>query len=64
MERAMEQVRKDQYSTLCKHLPICDPSLGVDFLREIQVHYDMNSNPKIVNIKAPNACLFLRLGRT
>jgi hypothetical protein len=42
MERAMEQVKKDHCSAFCKHLPICDPSLGANFLREIQVHYDMN----------------------
>jgi putative hemolysin len=39
----MEQVRKDHYSAFCKHLLVCDLSLGVDFLKEIQVHYDMNS---------------------
>jgi hypothetical protein len=38
----MEQVKKDHYSAFCKHLPICDPSLGVDLLREIHVLYDMN----------------------
>jgi hypothetical protein len=39
MERTMEQVRKDHF---CKHLLVCDPSLGAYFKREIQVHYDMN----------------------
>ncbi len=38
----MEQVKNNHYSAFCKHLPICDPFLGVDFLKEIQVHYDMN----------------------
>jgi hypothetical protein len=33
--KAMEQVRKDHYLAFCKHLPICDPSLGTCFLREI-----------------------------
>jgi hypothetical protein len=42
MERAMEQMRKDHYSTFYKHLLICDPFLDVDFLRQIQVHYDIN----------------------
>jgi hypothetical protein len=42
MERAMDQVRKDHYSAYYKHLLICDPSLGVDFLKKIQAHYDMN----------------------
>ncbi len=44
----MEQVKKDPYSTFCKHLPICDPSLGANFLKEIHVHYDMNSKPEMV----------------
>jgi len=35
MERTMEHVGKDHYLAFCKHLPICDPSLGVDFLKEI-----------------------------
>jgi hypothetical protein len=51
MERAMEQVRKDHYLAFCKHLPICDPFLGVNFLREIQVHYDMNSKLKMLTKK-------------
>jgi hypothetical protein len=42
MDRAMEQVRKDHYSTFCKHLLVCDISMGSDFLKEIHVHYDMN----------------------
>jgi hypothetical protein len=29
-----------------KHLLICDPSLGADLLKEIQVHYDMNLDSK------------------
>jgi hypothetical protein len=51
VERAMEHVKKEHYSAFCKHLPICDPSLGVDFLREIQVHYDMNLEPKMLTKK-------------
>lgn len=43
----MEQVKKDHYSAFYKHFPVCDPSLGLDFLREIQVQYDMNSKPKM-----------------
>jgi hypothetical protein len=44
----MEQMRKDHYLAFCKHLPVCDPSLGVDLLKEIHVHYDMNSERKIL----------------
>jgi hypothetical protein len=25
---------------------VCDPSLGLDFLKEIKVHYDMNYEKK------------------
>jgi len=42
MERTMELAKKYHYSTFCKHLPVRDPFLCVDFLKEIHVHYDMN----------------------
>jgi hypothetical protein len=42
MEITMEQVKKDHYSNVCKHLLICDPFLGANVLKEIYVHYDMN----------------------
>jgi len=32
----------DHYLAFYKHLPICDLFLGSDFLKKIQVHYDMN----------------------
>jgi hypothetical protein len=48
MEKAMELVRKDHYSIFCKHLHMCDLALGMDFLKEIQVHYDMNFKPKML----------------
>jgi hypothetical protein len=35
MERAMEQVCKDHYFTFGKHLLVCDPALGLNFLKEI-----------------------------
>ncbi len=47
MEKAMELVRKEHYFAFCKHLLICDPTLGLDFFKEIQVHYDMNLEPKM-----------------
>ncbi len=48
MERAMKQVMKDHYLAFCKHLLVCDPSMGADFLNEIQVHYDMNLEPEML----------------
>ncbi len=43
MEKAIKQVKKDHYFAFCKHLPMCDLAFALDFLKEIQVHYDMNS---------------------
>jgi hypothetical protein len=42
MDKVMDQVWKDHTSTFMKHLPICDLTLGLEFLKQIQVHYDMN----------------------
>jgi hypothetical protein len=39
----MEQVKKEHYQTFCKHLPICDLVLKLEFLQEIQAHYNNNS---------------------
>jgi hypothetical protein len=41
-------VRKDDYLALCKHLPICDLSLGANVLKKIQVHFDMNLKLKML----------------
>ncbi len=43
MDKAMDQVRKDHTYAFTKHLPVCDPALGLEFLKQIQVHYNMNS---------------------
>ncbi len=51
IEKVMEQVRKEHYSTFCKHSPICDPGLGLEFLEEIQAHYDNNSKLKMFTKK-------------
>jgi hypothetical protein len=51
MEKVVEQVRKDHYLTFYKHLLVCDPTLGPNFLKEIQVHYDMNSKPQMFTKK-------------
>ncbi len=47
VEKAMELVRKEHYFTFCKHLPVCDLTLGLNFFKEIQVHCDMNSKTKM-----------------
>jgi hypothetical protein len=51
MERAMDQVKKDHYSTFCKHLLVFDLALGPNFLKEIQVYYNMNSERKMFTKK-------------
>ncbi len=43
----MDQVRKDHTFAFTKHLPICDHAFGPKFLKQIQVHYDMNLKPKM-----------------
>ncbi len=43
MEKAMEQVKKDHYFAFCKHLSVCNLAFSTNFFKEIQVHYDMNS---------------------
>jgi hypothetical protein len=48
VEKVMEQVWKDHHSTFCKHLPVCDPTFGPYFLKEVQVHYVINSKPKML----------------
>jgi hypothetical protein len=44
MDKVMDQVRKDHTFAFMKHLPVRDPTLGPKFLKQIQVHYNMNSN--------------------
>ncbi len=34
-------------TTFHKQLHICDPYVGLEFLKEIQIHYDMNLEPKM-----------------
>jgi len=38
----MDQVRKDHTSTFTKHMLVCNPTLGLEFLKQIHVHYNMN----------------------
>ncbi len=46
MEKAMKLVQKEHYFSFYKHLPVCDMIIGLDFLKEIQVHYGMNLEQK------------------
>ncbi len=41
--KAMDAIRKEHMIVFHKQLLVCDPSLGLDFLHKVQIHYDMNS---------------------
>jgi hypothetical protein len=49
--KVMDKVRKDHTFAFTKHLPIYNPSLGPKFLKQIQVHYDMNLETKMLTKK-------------
>jgi hypothetical protein len=51
MEKAMEHVKKEHYLVFYKHLFVCDPALGLEFLQEIQAHYDNNLELKMLTKK-------------
>jgi hypothetical protein len=38
----MDVVKKEHITPFNKHLLICDPTLGIEFLWQIQLHYDFN----------------------
>jgi hypothetical protein len=46
--KAMESVQKEHMIAFHKRLHICEPTLGIEFLQQIQVHYNMNPNPEIM----------------
>ncbi len=45
--KAMENVQKEHMIAFHKRLHVCEPTLGIEFLQQIQVHNNMNPNPKI-----------------
>ncbi len=42
MEKAMDQVRKENFNVVFKHLHVYGPILGEEFLEQVQMHYDMS----------------------
>ncbi len=48
MEKAMDQVRKENFNAFLKHLFIYNPILGNKFLEQVYMHYDMFSEPKML----------------
>jgi UDP-N-acetyl-D-mannosaminuronate dehydrogenase len=51
MHKVMEHVQKDLTATFTKHLSLCDPVFGLEFLKQIQLHYDVNSDSKMLTKK-------------
>jgi hypothetical protein len=51
MDKAMDQVQKDHTFAFTKHFPICDPTFGPKFLKQICNHYDMNLKPRMLTEK-------------
>ncbi len=49
--KAMENVQKEHMIVFYKRLPICDPTLGLEFLEQIQIYYNMNHDPKMMTKK-------------
>jgi hypothetical protein len=47
----MDQMRKENYSAFLKHLPICDPILGKEFLKQVHMHYEMSFEPNMLTKK-------------
>jgi hypothetical protein len=45
--KAMDAIYKEHMTAFHKRLPICDPSLGPNFLYEVQIHYNMNPEPEM-----------------
>jgi hypothetical protein len=43
--KMMDAVKKEHITPFNKHLPICDPTFRIEFLWQIQFHYDLN--PKL-----------------
>jgi hypothetical protein len=42
--KAMESAWKEHMTTFHKRLLVCDPSLGLEFFQQGQIHYNMNPN--------------------
>jgi hypothetical protein len=49
--KTMENVRKEHMIAFCKRLPICDPAFGPEFIKQIQVHYNMNPDLEMMTEK-------------
>jgi len=49
--KAMESVQKEYTRTFHKRLLLCDPTLGIEFLQQVQIHYNMNHVPKLMTKK-------------
>ncbi len=48
----MESVQKEHMIMFHKRLFVCDPALGLEFHQQVQVHYNMNLDPKMMTEKS------------
>jgi predicted RNase H-related nuclease YkuK (DUF458 family) len=51
MDKVMDQVQKDHTFAFLSHLLNCDHVLSLEFLKQIEIHYDINSEPKMLTKK-------------
>jgi hypothetical protein len=49
--KAMESVQKECMIMFHKRLHVCDPTLDVEFLQQVQVHYNMNLDLEMMTEK-------------
>jgi hypothetical protein len=47
----MDVICEEHMIAFHKRLSICDPSLGLKFLQEVQIHYNMNPKPEMLTEK-------------
>lgn len=51
MDKVMDQIWKDHTFAFTKHLFVYNLVFGLEFLKQIQVHYDMNLDLKMFTEK-------------
>jgi hypothetical protein len=49
--KAMENVQKEHMIAFYKRLLVCDPTFSPEFLKQIQIHYNMNLDPEMMTEK-------------
>jgi hypothetical protein len=49
--KTMESVQKEHMTVFHKRLHVCDPALSIEFLQQVQVHYNINPSPEMMTEK-------------